>query len=121
MLRHCGSFTVGANIDADEFKLLWEDMQLFKTERQILILANTQLALHVNEGSLVRLGPADNIMAMMFMLVSSLITTPCKVARLFHVLSTLLMNAMNMVGLLTGPKGITLYVHFVASGPVNAT
>ena len=30
------------------------------------------------------------------------------------------MNIMNMDGPLTGPKGMTLYVHLMAPGPANA-
>jgi hypothetical protein len=53
MLRHCESISIGANIDAHKFKSLWEDMGLFQTKRQILRLANTELAFLVNEGSCV--------------------------------------------------------------------
>ena len=58
---------------------------------------------------------------MMFVFVSSSILTPNERARSFHVLSRSWINAINVGGLLTGPKGMTLYVHFVASGPAKAS
>jgi hypothetical protein len=80
-----------------------------------------QLALHVNEGSLIQLGPAEDIIDNDVGVCVLINNTPCNIARLFHVILTLGMNAINVAGPLTSQKGITLYVHFVASGPANAS
>ncbi len=46
---------------------------------------------------------------------------PRNLARSFQVLSRSCINAMKMAGPLAGLKGMTLYVHFVVSGPANAS
>ena len=48
-------------------------------------------------------------------------TMPCLHAKSFYILLRSWMKAMNVGRPLTGLKGMMLYVHFVASGPANAS
>ncbi len=54
---------------------------------------------------------------LILVLVSLLMRRPDCCASAFHWLSTSWMKLMKVAGPFVGPNGMTVYVHFIASGP----
>jgi hypothetical protein len=61
MLRHCMLVAFGAYVNPNKVKSIRKNMQFLQAEWQILRLADLQLTLHVDEGNVQRLGPAEDV------------------------------------------------------------
>jgi hypothetical protein len=87
-----------------------EEQQLGKAGGEPSLRCNSELSFHIKKISFLEIAQLKQLLTMVLVLVSTLITTQLLTAITCHSLLILNTIQLKMTGPLTGPEGMTTYV-----------